>query len=366
MNISTWRYPLSDIAYDHEEAQAVARVLESGWLTMGREVEAFETEFAQAHGAKYAVMVSSGTAALELALDAVGLEPGEEVIVPAITFAATANAVLRRGGRVVFADIESPTGPWIEPAGVRSLTTPRTRAVMAVHYAGIQAEIPALREAIPFGCAIIEDAAHFAGTDWPVEGDVSCFSFYGNKNLVTGEGGLVLTHDPAEADRVRSLRSHGMTRSSLDAAQARAADYDIAQVGTNARPTEIQAALGRVQLRKLAAHNQRRRELYEAYVDRLRDDVQLPERPTRSVIHLMLVLVDDRARVRNRLAEHGIQTSVHYPALHTLTAFRSIPTGPLPMSEEYAARTLTLPLHPRMTEDDVDFICGKLKEALRG
>ncbi len=367
MTDKAWRYPLSDIAYGAAERDAVLRVLHSRWLTMGPEVEAFESEFAQAHNIAHAVMVTSGTAALELALDALSLRPGDEVIVPALTFVATANAVVRRGGVPIFADIESCARPFLCVDDVRRRLTPRTRAFIAVHYGGACADIVGLSAlARDHDVAWLEDAAHVPGASGLGASAAACFSFYGNKNLVTGEGGMIATNRADIADRVRRLRTHGLTRRSIDAARGSVDAYDVLEHGTNARPSEIQAALGRAQLSKLAAHTDRRRAARARYVARLKDDVVIPAVGLETVAHLQTVLVpaERRDEVRTALHAAGVQTSVHYPCVHQLAAYAGVARAACPNAVRYAAQTITLPLHPGLTTDDVDTISNALRDAI--
>ncbi len=246
--------PLSAPSFDEAEAQAVAEVVRSGWLTMGPRTATFENAFAEFVGSPNAVMASSCTAALHLAFAALNLGPGDEVIVPSLTFVATANAVAYTGATPVFADIVSLERPLIDPEAVRALIGPRTRAICAVHYAGYVADMAALRRlADQHGLALVEDAAHSPGARSPEGpagslGDISCFSFFSNKNLVTGEGGMATSGDDRLVSRMRLLRAHGMTATSWDRERGHASGYDVVERGYNYRPSELEAALGLVQL----------------------------------------------------------------------------------------------------------------------
>ncbi|HEY6071919.1 MAG TPA: DegT/DnrJ/EryC1/StrS family aminotransferase, partial [Anaerolineales bacterium] len=252
-----WRVPLADIDFDEEEAQAAADVVRSRWLSMGAVTQQFEEEFAAFIGSKYTLAVTNATAALHLACLSAGLGPGDEVIVPSLTFVATANAIRYTGAVPVFADVESLDWLTISPASIEACITGKTRAIMVMHYAGFACNMPAIMEiARRHGLVVLEDSAHAIGSrlegrglgTW---GAVGCYSFFSNKNMTTGEGGMLATDDPALAERLRLLRSHGMTTLSWDRHQGHASAYDVVDLGYNYRIDEIRSAIGRVQLRKL-------------------------------------------------------------------------------------------------------------------
>ena len=245
-----WRVPLADLDYGEEEEQAVLEVLHSRWLTMGAITKEFETEFAEYVGARHAVAVSNATEALHLACAALGIGRGDEVIAPSLTFVATTNAILYTGADVRFADISGPGDLNISPPQIEEQITERTRAVMVMHYGGYPCDMRAILEiAARHQLAVIEDAAHATGArlegralgTW---GDVGCFSFFSNKNLSTGEGGMLVTNREDMAEKVRSLRSHGMTTLTWDRHQGHAYSYDVVDLGYNYRIDEMRSALG--------------------------------------------------------------------------------------------------------------------------
>ncbi|GAA1189022.1 DegT/DnrJ/EryC1/StrS aminotransferase family protein [Pseudonocardia alaniniphila] len=375
-----WRVSLADNTIDDEEIQAVTAVLRSRWLSPGPQTRAFERDFAEALGCPAAVAVSSGTAALHLAVLALGIGPGDEVIVPSLSFVASAAMVALQGGTPVFADIRSETDPTIDPADVRRLITDRTKAIVAMHYGGYPADVAALAElAGEYGVALIEDAAHApvvkaAGAMLGTLGDVGCFSFFATKNLTTGEGGMVVARDPALLDVIRAARSHCLSSSTWDRLHSGAADYDVAGIGLNYRPTEIASAIGRIQLEKLAHDRRRRAVLTAAYRERLAAVPGLvapfAHYDGDSARHLMAVLVPEgvaRNDVRSELRERGIQTSVHYRPTHHFTFYRErFDSGehPLPVTEAVAARLLSLPLHALMSDDDVALVVDGLSESI--
>ncbi|MBV8576773.1 MAG: DegT/DnrJ/EryC1/StrS family aminotransferase, partial [Acetobacteraceae bacterium] len=270
--MSDWRIPLSDLDYGSEEADAVQRVIAGKWLSMGPEVHAFEQEFAAMQEAKHTLGVSSATAGLHLALLALEVGPGDQVIQPALNFVATANMTVAVGATPVFADICRLDEPTIDPSEVEQLISPRTKAVVVMHYGGSLCRMGELTELCAArGIAIVEDACHAVGVAyhdtrnrWPNGvmagsiGDISAFSFFSNKNIASGEGGMVVTNRTDLAERMRLLRSHGMTTLTWDRHKGHAASYDVVNPGYNYRLDELHAALGRAQLRKLKRNNQRR------------------------------------------------------------------------------------------------------------
>lgn len=371
-------YQLSDVDMGEEEAQAVAAVVRSKWLSAGPRTAEFETAFSEFMGGSHAVALSSCTAALHLGLAALDVGPGDEVLLPSYTFVATANAVLYQGAVPVFVDIKGPHDLNLDPADLAAKITPRSKAIIAVHLAGFPAEMDAIMElAERHGLAVVEDACHAIGSDWKGRkagtiGHVGCFSFFANKNLVTGEGGMAVTADESLARRIRLGRSHGMTKSSWDKASGRASDYDVVQLGYNYRPTELTAALGMIQLRKLRAANERRREMAVAYRSELAavEGLTLPfaER-TDGAHHIFPVLLDDpaeRTAFRENLKEAGVQTSVHYPPVHRFSQYweRHGVQAAVPRTDAMAAREVTLPLHPLLEESDVRAIAGAVRDVL--
>src|SRR4051812_44170049 len=263
-----WRTRLSDLRISPAQRAAALEVLDSGWLSMGPRTAAFERAFAAAAAAENALAVANGTAALLLALKAVGVSPGDEVVIPSLTFVADASVVRQLGAVPVFADIESVGRPLVCADDVLRVVTPRTRAVIVVHYAGVAVDVAPL---LGHGFAVVEDAAHGIGPthddgSWiPLVGDVAAYSFFANKNLPLGEGGMVTTRDHLLADRMRLLRSHAMTSGTWDGQRGHATDYDVVDVGINARLPEVQAAMGEVGLVDLPGHNAIRRRLLAAY-----------------------------------------------------------------------------------------------------
>jgi dTDP-4-amino-4,6-dideoxygalactose transaminase len=377
-----WRVPLADIDFGPEEEQAVQAVLHSRWLSMGEVTSAFEREFAQFVDAKHAIAVTNATAALHLACVAVGLKPGDEVILPSLTFVATANAVRYTGAIPVFADIESLDWLTISPASIERGITERTRAILVMHYAGHACDMPLILEiARRHNLSVIEDSAHAIGSQLEARalgtwGKIGCFSFFSNKNMTTGEGGMLTTDDDALAERLRILRSHGMTSLSWDRHQGHAWSYDVVDLGYNYRIDEMRSALGRVQLSKLTLNNRRRAALtvlYRELLAELSPEVQMPFVANRgtSCYHILPILLPpglDRIRFMEAMKGSGVQTSIHYPPVHEFQDYRRAggsTSGELPLTKAAASREVTLPLYPAMQDADVEWVANSVVQALR-
>jgi dTDP-4-amino-4,6-dideoxygalactose transaminase len=374
-----WRYPLADVDFDQDELDAVEAVLKSKWLTMGTATQQFEADFSQFTGIEHAVAVTNCTAGLHLALAALGIGPGDEVIVPSLSFVATSNAVLYTGAKPVFADVCSAEDLTISPASILGKITPRTKAIMVMHYGGYACDMHQILEiARQHHLFVVEDAAHALGTSLEGKqmggwGDIGCFSFFPNKNMTTGEGGMVTTKDPALAQKLRLLRSHGMTSLTWDRHKGHAWSYDVVELGYNYRIDEIRAALGIAQLKKLDRNNQKRRRLTEDYrreIEQSLPEVILPFKDPRGVsaCHLLPVVLPrgaDRSGIMEKMKQMGVQTSIHYPPIHLFAYYRqNLASGPLEVTEDAASRELTLPLYPGMSSEDVILITHALKESM--
>jgi dTDP-4-amino-4,6-dideoxygalactose transaminase len=362
--------PLFDIDLSEDEIQAVADTLRSGWLTMGPRTEEFEIAFAERLGARHAVAMASGTAALHLAYLAAGVGPGDEVIVPAITFVASAAAVRYCGATAVPADVLGQHDFGLDPEDVARRITPRTKAVCAVHYAGYPAagrELRALCE--ERGVLLVEDSAHHPLAT--PQGLVGCFSFFSNKVLSCGEGGLLATDDDEVAAFARSRRSHALTSGTWDRHRGHAPGYDVVGLGYNYRLDEPRAALLLARLAGLDDDIAKRRRLVLRYRELLAqvDGVGLPytaQDVELSSCYVMPTTVDPATRDALRgfmMDERAVQTSVLYPALHEFSAYHD-GAPDLPQSQLIARGELTLPLYPHMTEADQDRVVAAVAEGL--
>lgn len=363
-----------------EEQAAVAEVLASGWIAQGPQVRAFEQEFASSVSSIEGVAVSSCTAALELALRLCGVGRGHHVIVPSFSFIATANAVRHVSAQPVFADVDQLTG-CLTADTIADALTDQTVAVIVVHQAGVPADVDAIHELVdPLGIVVIEDAACAAGSTYrgqPVGAGslLAAWSFHPRKLLTTGEGGMLTSSSGALAAHGRRLREHGM---SLSAAERHAADHPIREdyldVGFNMRMTDLQAAIGRVQLMRIPEIVRRRREVRDWYAEELDGlPVQLvgdPEYGTTNVQSLWLRLLPrvtaEVPSLMAALAERGISARFGIMAAHLQAAYAGVAHVPLPVTEELTNRSLILPVHHRLERADVTRVVSVIREAVRG
>jgi perosamine synthetase len=360
------------------DVKAVVEALCSGWLTTGPRVVEFERAFAGWCGASQGVAVNSGTAALHAAMRAIQLQPGDEVIVPAITFAASANAAVYEGGVPVFADVE-PDTLLIDPASVARKITPKTRAIVAVDYAGQPADYDALRALIGNDdIAVIADACHAPGAMYKGRkagtlADISCFSFHPVKHLTTCEGGMALTENAAMAAHMRRFRNHGIDSDHRSREKTGTHAYDMRELGYNYRLPDILCALGLAQLARLpdwVAARQRIAGLYDRALAGLPQLVPLKTHQDRThAYHLYVVKLAegiDRDRVFAWLRAEGIGANVHYAPVHMHSFYRRRGYGPgiAPIAESASGRLLTLPMFPAMTSADVQRVVAALAKCL--
>jgi dTDP-4-amino-4,6-dideoxygalactose transaminase len=375
-----WNVPLFNVELGPAEAEALSGVIRSKWLTMGALTGEFEARFAALAGTKHAVALSSCTAALHIALATVGVGPGDEVVVPALTFVATANAVRYCQAKPVFADVASLDFWNVSVDTLDAVATSATRAVIILHYGGWPSDMESIVAwGRRRGIAIIEDAAHapgarYAGKSIGSWGDAGCFSFFSNKNLTTGEGGMLTTDRDDIVERARRFRSHGMTTLTLDRYKGHAFSYDVVDLGYNYRMSELNAALGLVQLDALSQRNRRRALLVSRYRAALANvpgiHVPFGTAPGEPAWHLMPVLLPaaaDRARIMSAMKAGGVQTSIHYLPVNTFTAYQQLEPSSSPHlknTHAIGARTLTLPLYPSMTEEQLDYVCNTLLRAV--
>ncbi len=361
--------PFGRPSFGDEEIEAVSRVLRSAWVGMGGETLAFEQDLARWIGVPHVVSLSSCSAALILALKTLSIGPGDEVICPSLTWCSSANAALHLGAAVRFCDLD-PDSLNLDPASVVARLTPSTRAVVAVHFGGLAIDVEALARALPPGIAIVEDAAHALGARYPSggrvgsSGNLTCFSFYANKNLSTAEGGAISTFDAVVAERLQRLRLHGLP---VDAwarflnPQATGTDMALGELGYKMNYTDLQAAIGRVQLRRqdeFAALRLDIARIYARAMDVLAPHVTLQ----RSVLdagharHLFVVLLprgcdaSRRNEVVRAMRRQGIGAAIHYPPLHRMPLYAPAPH--LPATEDVCDRILTLPIGAGMGLDD--------------
>jgi dTDP-4-amino-4,6-dideoxygalactose transaminase len=375
-----WKVALSDLNFDHREQKIVSQVIRNRWLTMGEMVKKLERNFAEFLGVKHAIAVSSGTAAIHLALRALNIEPEDEVLVPSLTFVASSNAILYVGAKPVFVDITSLFDLNLSADDLENKITPKTKAIMVVHYGGYLADMDRIKKiAKKHDLFVIEDTAHAIGAKFRSKmaggiGDIGCFSFFSNKNMTTGEGGMIATHQDKYAEKIRLLRSHGMTSMTWDRHKGHAYSYDVTELGYNYRMTEMNAALGIEQLKKLTRSNRIRKSLVKIYIGNLEgtEGLSIPflNYPRDSAFHLFPILLEkdrDREKFMQTLRRKGIQTSIHYPPVHKFSYYQKnlrASRNKLPLTEYVGAHEVTLPLHPLLKERDILLVCDQIKRVL--
>jgi dTDP-4-amino-4,6-dideoxygalactose transaminase len=377
-----WKIQLFKLNFSELETSAVSKVVAGGWLSMGEETISFEEGFGAFLGKDvYCKAVSNGTAALHMALLALDVGNGDEVIIPSLTFVADINVVNLVGATPILADSRDLDDWNMSLDSIKQKVTDKTKALIVVHYAGYPCkDIVAISEFCrERGIGLIEDVAHAPGASIDGKrcgtfGDVGCFSFFSNKNLSIGEGGMVSTLSPALHKKLGYLRSHGMTTLTLDRHKGRSITYDVAQPGLNYRMDEMRSAIGSVQLEKLPAGNLRRGELTQRYRSRLAGTaVMIPfdaqSEKAESVYHILPVLLPqgtDRVMIIEALKGKGIQSSIHYPPFWDFTAYKGqFSSDDSPITAEICRRQLTLPLFPTMTDEEVDQVTEALLEAVK-
>jgi len=367
---------------DNEEKEAVLRVLESRWWGLGPETAKFEEEFLAYLGTRYGVATNSGTAALHMALFSMNLKKEDEVIVPSFTFVSSVSAISYVGAKPVFADIERSTLT-IDPSSIEDNITDRTKAIVVVHYGGQACDMDTISKiANEHNLLIVEDCAHAAGAEYKGKklgtiGDISAFSFHAVKNLATGDGGMLVSRQKSTRDRMRAFRWVGITKTTWDryAPQSRSdaknrSTYDVEELGYKYHMNDIQAAIARVQLKRLDKVNQIRYELVQRYRENLEavKDIELTETKNwgKSSNHLFVILSKKRSKIMKYLNSNGIATSIHYTPVHKFSLYKDeYAYLKLPVTEKVSEEVLTLPLFPDLKGEEVDLICNKIKEAVK-
>lgn len=369
--------------FTSEEVEAIVRVMRSGWVGMGAETIAFERELAEYLGAAEVVSVNSCTSALFLALLVEGVGEGDEVVVPSLTWCASANAALYLRAQPVLCDVD-PETLCATTETILARVTPRTRAVVVVHYGGLAVDVAALREALPPRVAIVEDAAHAMGSRYPDgrrvgdSGNLVCFSFYANKNLSTGEGGAIALADGPKAARLRSLRMNGLESNAWSRYVDPKTSFvpEIEELGYKMNFTDLQAAIGRVQLRRLEEMGAKRARLAERYRRRLGErgmcvPFQRQAFDSCHSRHLLVGFFDptETGRARDALVlelrARAVGASVHYRPLHVQPLYRPYAKAALAATDLVAGHIMTLPISARMAESDVDYVIDQLELVMR-
>jgi dTDP-4-amino-4,6-dideoxygalactose transaminase len=370
--------PLFALNYGPEEEEAVLATLRSKWISMGPRTAQLEKMFAEMNGSPHAVAVTNCTAALHMAMEILGIGSDDEVIVPSLTFVATVNAIRYVGAKPVFCDVVGPGNLNMDPRQVEQLITPRTRAITVMHYGGFPCDMDALVAiAKKHGLALVEDACHgplseYRGRKLGTLGDIGCFSFFSNKNISTGEGGILLMNKREHFEKARLMRSHGMTSLSYERAKGHAVAYDVVALGYNYRIDDIRASLALVQLDRLQADLEQRARVRARYLERLSglQEVVVPFAAhtgfvSNYIFPIVLRKADAAAReaVREQLHGRGIQTSVHYPPAHRFSIYRNSGVA-LPQTEVVSDSEISLPMHGSLKTEEVDRVADTLKEGL--
>jgi len=373
-----YKIPLFELNFDEAEERAAYECIHSGWISTGPKVAEFEQKFAEMLGADHAVALANCTVALHLAMVICGIEQGDEVICPSLTFVATCNAIRYVGGIPVFADVRSLEDLTIDPDDIERKITSKTKAVVVMHYGGFACDMDRIMAiAKKNDLKVIEDACHgplseYKGKKLGTIGDVGCFSFFSNKNISTGEGGMLVTNNKTYFERANLLRSHGMTSLSYERAKGHSTSYDVIELGYNYRMDDIHAAIGLAQLGKIRGDLVRREEIRRLYLDLLKEveGIIVPfagYKEFASNYIFTVILKDSNAEkrdlVRSKLAEAGIQTSVHYPAVHRFKIYKDTYTE-LPVTDYITDNLITLPMYSGLSEESVRRTANELIKGL--
>lgn len=373
-----YKIPLFKLNFDQEEEDAVIKTLRSKWISTGPQTAEFERKFAQMLNVKHALALSNCTVSLHLALLVSGIKSNDEIICPSLTFVATANSIRYLDAIPVFADIKSFEDLTIDPEEIENKINKKTKAIMLMHYGGFGCDMNKIQQiANKKGLKIIEDACHaplseYNGKKLGTFGDFGCFSFFSNKNISTGEGGMLVTNNTELYNQAKVLRSHGMTSLSFDRAEGHTTEYDVIDLGYNYRMDDIRASIGIVQLDKLEKDLKVRTEIREYYVKQLCEikDIILPFRDYRyfSSNYIFPIILRNstanrRDKIRQFLADNSIQSSIHYPAVHRFSIYSKFRVD-LPKTEYVADNLITLPMYSQLNFENIDYIKLILEKAL--
>lgn len=373
-----YKIPLFDLNFGEEEVKALVNTIRSNWISTGPKCQEFEELFSSMLGVNHAVTMANCTSALHLACIVVGIKEGDEVICPSLTFAASVNCIRYVGATPVFCDIKSSEHLNIDASQIEHLITPKTKAIMVVHMAGFPADMDSIMAtANKYNLKVIEDACHgplseYKGKKLGTIGEVGCFSFFSNKNISTGEGGMIVTNNEDYAKRIRLLRSHGMTTMSYQRATGHATSYDIVELGYNYRMDDLRASIGIVQLQHLKEDLLKRAKVREWYLEELKDvdQVIIPFADNNEFVsnYIMPIIlknstIEKRDRIREEMHRKGIQTSIHYPAIHRFSIYQNF-NAVLPNTEYVCNNEITLPMYSKLTYSDIKYITMNLNEAI--
>lgn len=387
-----FKIPLFELNFDEAEEKAVLETIRSKWISIGPKTTEFENKFASMLNVKHALALTNCTVSLHLAMKLLDIKDGDEVICPSLTFVATVNAVRYVNAVPVFADIKSYEDLTLDPEDIERKITPKTKAIVVMHFGGFACDMESIMTlAKKHDLKVIEDACHgplseytfYNGKENDIQsdkkklgtiGDIGCFSFFSNKNISTGEGGMLVTNNTEIYNRSKLLRSHGMTSLSYERAKGHSTSYDVIDLGFNYRMEDIRSSIGIVQLDKIEKDLNKRAEVRKTYEKELSEieEIIIPfcNNENFSSNYIFPVILknstyEKRDDVRNKLAEAGIQTSVHYPAVHRFSIYKDFYVD-LPKTEYVTDNLITLPMYANLSESDIKYIAEQLKSILRG
>lgn len=374
-----YRIPLFELNFDEAEENAVLETIRSKWISTGPRTTEFENKFASMLNVKHSVALSNCTVALHLAMKLLGIKDGDEVICPSLTFVATVNSIRYVNAIPVFADVKSYDDLTIDPEDIEKKITSKTKAIAVMHYGGFACDMDRIMAiADKHDLKVIEDACHgplseYHGRKLGTIGDIGCFSFFSNKNISTGEGGMLVTNNSDYNKRAILLRSHGMTSMSYERSKGHSTSYDVVDLGFNYRMDDIRASIGIVQLDKIEKDLENRDEVRKIYIRGLSEipEIIIPfkDHSEFSSNYIFPVILknstyEKRDLIRNKLAEAGIQTSVHYPAAHKFSIYKDY-YKELPYTDYISDNLITLPMYANLGKEDIGYICEQLKNNLK-
>jgi len=374
-----YKIPLFDLNFDEAEEKAVLETLRSRWISTGPKTSEFENKFSSMLNVKYAVALANCTVALHLAMKLVDIKEDDEIICPSLTFVATVNAIRYINAIPVFADIKNYDDLTIDPKDIEKKITNKTKAIVVMHYGGFSCDMDSIMAiANKYNLIVIEDACHgplseYNGNKLGTFGDIGCFSFFSNKNISTGEGGMLITNNKEYFERAKLLRSHGMTSLSYERSKGHSTSYDVIELGYNYRMDDIRASIGIVQLDKLENDLKKRADVRKMYIQELSkiDDIIIPFKDyTEFCSNYIYPIVlknsnfEKRDVIRKKLADAGIQTSVHYPAVHRFLIYKDF-YKELPNTDYVSNNLITLPMYSKITDDEILLISKTLIDSLQ-
>ncbi|MBK6770928.1 MAG: DegT/DnrJ/EryC1/StrS family aminotransferase [Ignavibacteria bacterium] len=370
-----FKIPLFELNFDEAEEKAVIETIRSKWISIGPKTTEFENKFASMLNVKHSIALSNCTVALHLAMKILGIKDGDEVICPSLTFVATVNSIRYVNAIPVFADVKSYDDLTIDPEDIEKKITSKTKAIVVMHYGGFACDMDRIMAiAKKYNLKVIEDSCHgplseHQGRKLGTIGDIGCFSFFSNKNISTGEGGMLVTNNPEYFQRAKLLRSHGMTSLSYERSKGHSTSYDVVDLGFNYRMDDIRASIGIVQLDKLENDLKKRAEVRKMYIRELSKILEIiipfKDQNEFSSNYIFPIILknstyEKRDMIRNKLAEAGIQTSVHYPAVHQFSIYKDF-YKELPNTDYVADNLITLPMYANLRKDDIECISEKLR-----